>query len=401
MIPRHAALLAAVLALVGAVPAGVAHASDVLTVYVSPTGDDTRDGTSPQAAVASLGRAQEVLDQVRGDADALVCLAGGSYTVANARWWHHRPGRDTTIRGSCWQPEDAPETPEEPGGRAPEEPGGEGPEEPGGDGPEEPGGQAPDESLAEDRVSGVGDLGDAPPTVFHGGGGPAILTIRPPTAPADVNLTIENVTFREAANGLRIDRADRVNLTGVRFAYIGTRWAPYTLATGYYAVLLHGSSHATIADTSFVAIENEVSPGLIHGVYVAHGSSHNRMIRLTMNEVSGDPIRFRDASSWNTVEGSSFLYSGSRAPVSDWYNRTTEAPSWGNTFRGSTYDAGYSGQTLAPRWCFDSPGGMCPPTRFQISLGALGLSIATQLHEPRIARSHERRLPPRLRGEQG
>jgi hypothetical protein len=133
---------------------------------------------------------------------------------------------------------------------------------------------------------------------------------------------------------------------------------------GYGALDLVNSDGNVIANNRFEHIENRGEDGaLIHAVYLAHNSEHNRVAGNSFTYVSGDPIRVRDCSNYNAVIGNSFRRAGNLAFISDWYAEG-ECRSWENEFRdNASLGFGYSGRRLAYCWlAFDNydEGSNCP-----------------------------------------
>ncbi len=133
---------------------------------------------------------------------------------------------------------------------------------------------------------------------------------------------------------------------------------------GYGALDLVNSDSNVIANNRFDYIENGGEDGaLLHAVYLAHNSEHNKIAGNSFAYVSGDPIRVRDCSNYNAVIGNSFRRAGNLAYMSDWYAEG-ECRSWENEFRdNASLGFGYSGRRLEYGWLlFDNydEGSNCP-----------------------------------------
>jgi hypothetical protein len=148
--------------------------------------------------------------------------------------------------------------------------------------------------------------------------------------------------------------------------------------TGYGAIDLVNSRHNVIQDNRFEWVENSgpaETEALVHGVYLAHGSSGNIVRDNRFSRVSGDPIRTRNASGDNHVSGNVFERAGAKAYLSDWFvaapspGAPRECPSRGNRFSGNTLRSGYGGEAIETwsaspdtltaavrRWCRQPPG---------------------------------------------
>ena len=106
------------------------------------------------------------------------------------------------------------------------------------------------------------------------------------------------------------------------------------------AVRLVNADKVEIVNNRFARISNRWSCGLIHALYVAHGSTNNLIEDNTFEDSCGDAIRFRDGSSGNKVVRNSFVDAWADSPISDWYcdasnrkdctKKTPECPSFDN-----------------------------------------------------------------------
>lgn len=193
----------------------------------------------------------------------------------------------------------------------------------------------------------VGDGDRKHPAVFDGAGtdGPW-LTVAPAQAPIG-NLTVSKLEIRRYATAITLNGSRDINALAVTdvlirenvFRSIGqTSKSQKTPSTA--AVRLVNADRVRIVDNRFMDIRNRWSCGIIHAIYVAHGSTDNQVIGNTFEDSCGDAIRFRDASHNNRVEGNTFIDAWADAPISDWYcdstsvkgctKKTPECPSFGN-----------------------------------------------------------------------
>ena len=120
--------------------------------------------------------------------------------------------------------------------------------------------------------------------------------------------------------------------------------------TGFAGIELHGVNDSLIKGNVFDDLENGKVPGainmkkpkgqqrdngehLLHAIYARDQSSGNRIEDNRFSDISGDAIRFSNASNDNTVTGNRAKNSGQGALISEFYNPTTgEQDSTGNTW---------------------------------------------------------------------
>jgi len=98
-----------------------------------------------------------------------------------------------------------------------------------------------------------------------------------------------------------------------------------------------------------VRLENETkNASHIHGVYLAHNSSHNIIERNRFYKITGDAIRVRNFSNFNKIRNNKIIQSGMRAHYSTYRNSEIgECRSWENEFRDNTVSCGYSGSKIS------------------------------------------------------
>jgi hypothetical protein len=145
------------------------------------------------------------------------------------------------------------------------------------------------------------------------------------------NLSIADVTIRNNV-----------------FRVIGQQ-SPAQTAPSTAAVRLVNADRVQIVNNQFIDVRNRQRCGLIHAIYVAHGSTGNLIKDNTFENSCGDAIRFRDASGGNRVEGNTFIDAWAEAPISDWFcdssgrddctKKTPECPSLGNEVSGNKVTA--------------------------------------------------------------
>jgi hypothetical protein len=149
----------------------------------------------------------------------------------------------------------------------------------------------------------------------------------------------------------------RNRVYGCVFEDIGNAHAP-GLATSTAAIRLVNSDDNTIENNHFVDILNATDGGLLHAIYLAHGSDRNTIARNRFVNNSGDPVRLRDFSNGNQITGNTFIKVGTNAGYTDWYcdhdartdctKRAPECPSWSNQFRDNELDGTAACAPLKP-----------------------------------------------------
>lgn len=111
------------------------------------------------------------------------------------------------------------------------------------------------------------------------------------------------------------------------------------------AVRLVNADRVNILSNRFSEIRNFKRCSSLHAIYIAHGSTENIIENNTFEDSCGDPIRFRDGSGNNKIVGNTFIKAWAKAPVSDWYcdsdartdctKASAECPSYGNVVVGN------------------------------------------------------------------
>ncbi|RFU39919.1 right-handed parallel beta-helix repeat-containing protein [Actinomadura logoneensis] len=140
---------------------------------------------------------------------------------------------------------------------------------------------------------------------------------------------ISGRTFSNAQNGIFIKGSRNITITGNTFKNLrGPK--------GYAGVHIQDSTGISISRNVFTRLSNA---GNMHGVYLVR-TSHVRITKNTFSYVTGDPVRLRDASNYNTVDGNTMTHSGRYALLSEWaalppYGQ--ERCGRGNVFKGNKY----------------------------------------------------------------
>jgi len=268
-----------------------------LVIYMGPTGSDIHDGSMPDRAVLSLGKALELANEAP-DPDVRVVritVAPGIYR-----------GQTATTAGMA-------------GGR------------------------------------GIIIASDDPQKgrpVFDGEGNDGTWLILNNASGRPTNITIAgleiknyltaislngNRDVRDASNGGNVIR-DNI------FRNIGqSSWFSSTHSTA--AVRFVNSDDNIVAGNTFINIRNKRKCHLLHSLYIAHDSTRNTVSENLFQNSCGDAIRFRDGSNDNRIVNNTFTDAWEKNPASDWYcdpskrsdctKVSGECPSKNNLFEGN------------------------------------------------------------------
>lgn len=261
------------------------------TVYLSPSGDDTRSGLSVRDAVKSLERAEEIVARTNPSTDVEIRISRGVYTAPTTQWSTFVDGHTISFLPLSYDYGDSLPADGRPVFKS--------------DGsagywfwaslPRDDRGGG-DTALRfyylEVRGYATGGLAIAGPIDVDG-------TIRRPVG-AGMN---ENVVF------------------GMDFTHLGD--LHNSTHVGYGAVVLWNSSRNSIRNNHFRYLENRGDAyGLVHGVYLAHGSSENEVGSNAFYRITGSPVNIRNQSNFNRIWFNSFSHvnkNPSGGIFTDWF----------------------------------------------------------------------------------
>lgn len=313
-------------------------------VWMAVDGSDSRDGQSPDEAVLTMSRVQQILEANSPEIDVEVRIAAGRYRGQKVRWSFSIPGHSVTFTRHEGE---------------------------------------------ESRPIFDGCLGedDCP-------GGTWFTLVRSDgveTRIAFNYLRIENYQTAISLNGQRDDEAHSNGsnrIYGCYFYRIGNVFDS-SVDPSTAAVRLVNSDDNEIINNHFVDIINTRSAGILHAIYVAHMSDRNQILRNRFQNNAGGPIRLRDYSNDNIINENTFKKIGIIAAYSEWYcdhdarddctKPTAECPSWGNQFRDNHLNGTYACETLGVFKYYqdDATTGCSPPSPGAHRLRTSGNTQAT------------------------
>jgi parallel beta-helix repeat protein len=272
---------------------GCAWAAEI-AIYVNPTGNDARKGSSEVDAVATIQRAMKLAEAVpQGTERVKIFLLPGVYLAQRFETAGHPDQVPMLITSGG-------------GGRA----------------------------------------------VFDGNGDGVTWMILRPGRGHSANITIDGVDVRNYVNAINVtgDRdnsarwAGGLEIRNNKFSHIGNI-ARIGAKPSTAVIRLVNADHNVIAGNEFTHFRYNKSCALLHAIYVAHDSTDNLIEGNLFSDACGDAIRFRDGSDNNVVRNNSFIDAWARNPVSDWFcNKdrrgdctkvTKECPSLNNLIEGN------------------------------------------------------------------
>lgn len=204
-------------------------------------------------------------------------------------------------------------------------------------------------------IAGTSSKADSYPA-FYGNGTGTFLRYDG-SAGRDTGLTVRNLRIVDYAtaitlNGNRNDaRAFNrgTTISGNIFARIGTDTTK-GLGKSTAAVRLVNSHDNVIENNWFKTIRNypvTACAGL-HAMYVAHGSSGNRIVGNTIEDFCGSAVKLRDSSDNNIIDRNTFRTTDRTSGIEEWFcdlgkseectKKSGECPSTGNLARGNRFD---------------------------------------------------------------
>jgi hypothetical protein len=346
-----AALAACLVSLISATPA---HAASVFTVYMAPGGSDANDGLSSASPVVSLVRVQQVLVAARPTIDVEVRIKQGTYyATAMEDWRFYVPGHtisflpvDYRYGGGIGSIAGRPVFRNKRNA----------------DG-SYPGGYWLQPRLPRDTADPLYNGGTSGlrfyylQVEYYSAGGLSIY--------GDSERNTSDPTYNPP---LRISGSGGLNgntVFGTVFKNLGSTWTGGSW--GYGAIVLTNSSGNRIENNSFVNVENAGSySGKIHGLYVTHFSSSNQLNNNAFSQISGDPVKVRNMSNYNTVEYNTFTRTGRNSHYRDEFcdlacaranNMDRQCASYHNRFFNNTLGSNYAGTGTLPAWSL-SPDGL-------------------------------------------
>ncbi|MFW6599240.1 hypothetical protein ACQBAU_12610 [Propionibacteriaceae bacterium Y2011] len=280
--------------LAGLTTAPSAGAAEPVThVYVAPDGGAAGDGTRGNP-FGSLARANAHLTALAPDTAVQVHLQPGEYLEVGTRWTYHST-HPTTIGAD--------------GGIA--------------------------------TFNGQDDFADY------------MVKIIPTTARADMNLTVRNLRFTHATNGLQVKGATDVTLDDLRFDHIGTAFSP--VGTGYAALSIQNVDGVVVNRPVFRNLVNVPEQlALVHAIYAANDADNVTVTDVDILRVSGDPLRFRNGSDSFHVLGGTIRNAGEFTAFSEWFDQTrNEARSRDARLVGVSVSGGFDSELQTGRTaCF-------------------------------------------------
>jgi hypothetical protein len=338
------ALALAVVAVLLPIPVGSANATDTLTVWVAPDGNDSAAGTSRDQPVATLAGAQRVLCPASPCAGlgrpVDIRLEPGVYHLgAGVTWTYFDDTYPTRFIPAGYQTGD---------------------------------------SWTQVSAAGGRPILDGDWTAMAG----FTFTQSRPSTTGRTNLEFRYLEWRNLVAWAvllepSVGRAEGNIFVGCSFHHIGNSWHP-TAHMGLAAIGFNRSDHNLIRNNHFAWILNEPvnGRGHEHAFYFVNSKS-NTVSNNRFSTIGGAPIRFNNVSNGNLISGNTFQKTGAMAYADDWYCRPSlvasgvcgpvEYRSWGNVMRGNTYlglyPQGLTGRSIT--YCHDLHT-RCPADRIAV-----------------------------------
>lgn len=297
----RAAILSGLLALGVGVAGPVtpaAGADEPFRIYLSPTGSNTNTGLSPEHAVLTLERAEQIVVSSDPATDVEVRIAPGTYRAAKTSWSTYLDDHKISFLPTHYDYSGASTGPR---------PVFQGPAD------KEDGAVWFNAAVPGRSTSSTEGLHFYYLEVRHYASGMSIFG----------STQVDSATKLRKPGAIRNDHN---SLYGMKFQYLGDRynWNGSALTTGSnaykgtHAVALTNSSNNDFSNNHFldlVGIEDPATPygadaEIIHAFYVKDGSTGNVMQTSDFQRISGAPLKMRNDASGNTVTKNRFYRSG-------------------------------------------------------------------------------------------
>ena len=269
-------------------------------LYVAHDGDDGNAGSTPAEALRTLQRANDLLHEHRPNGAVEVRIAPAVYRGQSVSWTYTSADHDVTIAAASAQ--------------------------------ERP------------TFDGCSLDGDCTSDTFFSLTNTNSEATRVKIKNLIVRRYLTAFEFRGSRNDPEASNGHN-EISGCAIRKIGNSFDP-TLPPSTAAVRFINSDHNEVGGSVFEQIDNAgtaIECKRLHVIYLANGSSHNRIAGNEFLRGCGDPIKVRDSSNYNDIEDNRFDEIGYEAAFSDHFcnqderndctKPTPECPSWGNRFR--------------------------------------------------------------------
>ena len=291
---------------------------NTLEVYISPMGKDSNDGLSPKTALYSMKKSEAIVRKklFKKNSNVIIHIDSGLYKKQRTIW---------------------------------------------------------NFTMEDKNITFLGNNNHKP--IFDGEGINATwLRINHNNRHTKTNIHIKNIQVENYARaiflqGSKKDKTKKADYNVVKhciFKNIGDKHSSSKVS--YAAISVMNSSFNVFENNQFLNIENNKTmcrtkkkkkkcfhtDTLIHAFYFVYNSSFNHIKNNLFQNISGDAIKTRASSSFNTVEGNKF--NNIRRMYQDWYAHYAnvvnediiECKSWGNTFFNNTIGNAYHMKKKAP-----------------------------------------------------
>jgi parallel beta-helix repeat protein len=278
------------------------QADAVFTVYMTPReegGMDTNDGCSPETGVITFMRVEEILRNAHPTTDVEVRITQGVFYTNPHVWTFYVPGHTISFL-----PLDYDYGNDDFAGRPifrnPGENGG----------PFLPGkwmyAILPGDPRHPLYNGGTMGLRFYYLTVdcYDGGG----ISIDGDRGAGDRGRDTEDETYDPPLRQPGSNGHNGNTVFGMIFNRIGTECVG-NVSNGYAGIVLTNSRNNRIENNHFQRFE-DVGPSRVHGLYITHFSSQNRITRNRFFDVSGQGVKIRNQSNDNVISGNTFIQSG-------------------------------------------------------------------------------------------